>query len=156
MGIPTATGTRAKPSPAQAKARWTRIFLAELAATSNVSAAARKAKVATSTVYELRRGDAGFNRAWQAALLEGYDNLELELLARLRGGEIKPAAGAKKGVRAFDNATALRLLTAHRDSVARERAVRDNDDAEAILAGLNAKLDRMRERALRGNADDGE
>ena len=132
-----------------------RSFLATLAETSNVTAAAKKAGVATSTVYELRRVDAAFNRAWQVALCEGYDNLELDLLARLRTGEVKPAAGAKRGVRAFDNATALRLLTAHRESVARERAVRDNDDADAILASLEAKLDRMRERATGlGTAED--
>ena len=155
--VPTgrATTARAKASltsarRASAKAKWVRVFLAELAATSNVSAAARKAKVDTWAVYQLRRDDAEFRRHWQAALLEGYDNLELDLLGRLRSGEIKPAAGAKKGVRAFDNALALRLLMAHRDSVARVRASRDNEDADAILASLNAKLDRMREQAQRG------
>ena len=130
------------------KAKWCRVFLGHLAETSNVTAAARKAKVATSTVYELRRIDAEFNRKWQVALCEGYDNLELDLLARLRSGELRPAAGAKKGVRAFDNATSLRLLTAHRESVARERAIRDDEDADAILASINAKIDRMRERSL--------
>ena len=72
-------------------------FLAELANSSNVSAAARKGKVDTSTIYERRRKDAEFNREWQVALCEGYDNLELETLFRLRIGEIEPAAGAKKG-----------------------------------------------------------
>ena len=37
---------------------------------------------------------------------------------------IKPAVGAKKGTRVFDNATALRLLVVHRESVARQQAVR--------------------------------
>jgi len=139
------------------KAKWCRVFLGHLAETSNVTAAARKAKVATSTVYELRRLDAEFYRKWQIALCEGYDNLEFDLLARLRSGELRPAAGAKKGVRAFDNATSLRLLTAHRESVARERAIRDDEDADAILASINAKIDRMRERSLaaREHHDDG-
>jgi len=144
IGVPAKAAAAQRPS----KAKWTRLFLAHLAETSNVSASAKKAGVGTSTVYELRRADAEFNRKWQVALCEGYDNLELDLLARLRVGEIRPAPGAKKGVRSFDNATALRLLTVHRESVARERAIRDDEDADAILATINTKLDRMRERAL--------
>jgi hypothetical protein len=128
--------------------QWSKKFLAELAATSNVSAAARKAGIGTGTAYEARRINPEFNRAWQQALCEGYDHLEMELLARLRGGEVKPAAGAKRGVRAFDNATAFRLLAAHRDSAARQRAVRNHEDAEAIIASINAKLEQMRQRRL--------
>jgi hypothetical protein len=136
-------------------AGWSRSFLAELAATCNVAAAARKAGVTTATVYDARRNDAGFARKWQAALSEGYDNLELELLHRLRSGELKPPATRKKAVRTFDNANALRLLAAHREAAAQQRAIRDNDDAEAILAGLNAKLERMRERALAAKRGEG-
>ena len=77
----------------------------------------------------------------------------MELLRRLRTGELKPVVGTKR-TRAFDNATALRLLTVHRETVARERAVRDNEDADAILASINAKLDRMRERALAARSGD--
>ena len=130
-----------------------RLFLGELAATSNVSAAARLAGVSTFIVYETRRSNPEFNHAWREALCEGYDHLEMALLFRLRAGEIKPATGAKRGVRQFDNATSLRLLTAHREAVAQQRAVRDNEDAETILASLNAKLERMRERSLAANAE---
>ncbi|HZU62737.1 MAG TPA: hypothetical protein VFF98_03555 [Novosphingobium sp.] len=137
---------RAVPAGKGVRSQWRRVFLAELAATSNVSAAARKARVSTTKAYELRRADPAFARAWRAALCEGYDHLEMELLRRLRCGEIKPAAGARRSARAFDNATALRLLTAHRETVARERAVQGEEDADAILASINAKLDRMRER----------
>ena len=70
----------------------------------------------------------------------------MELLRRLRDGEIKPAAGAKKGTRTFDNATALRLLAAHRESAARQRAIRSNEDSEAIIQSINAKLETMRQR----------
>lgn len=151
-----AAGTSRTTTPAFRT--WSRRFLAELAATSNVSAAARAAGITTFTAYEVRRTNAEFNRAWQRALCEGYDHLELELLRRLREGEIKPAAGAKKGTRTYDNATALRLLAAHRDSVARERAMRDDEDAEAVVASLNAKLELMRQRdlAARGESDDDE
>ena len=127
---------------------WSRKFLAELAATSNVTAAARKAGIHTAQAYEARRTRPEFNRAWQQALCEGYDHLEMELLARLRGGEVKPAAGAKRGVRAFDNANAFRLLAAHRETAARYRAIRSNQDGEAIVQSINAKLEAMRQRRL--------
>jgi hypothetical protein len=137
---------------------WSRTFLEELAATSNVSAAARAAGIHPSTAYEARRKRADFNRRWQEALCEGYDHLEMELLHRMRTGEIKPAKDAKRGVRSFDNATAFRLLLAHRDSAARQRAVRSNEDREQILLSINAKLERMRERRLAAarEADDGD
>ena len=72
----------------------------------------------------------------------------MELLRRLRDGEIKPAAGAKKGTRTFDNATALRLLAAHREAAARQRAIHSNQDSEAIIQSINAKLEVMRQRRL--------
>lgn len=131
-----------------ARPKWMKPFLAELANTSNVSAAARAGKVDTSTVYERRRKDAEFAREWQVALCEGYDNLEMETLFRLRSGEIKPAAGAKKGVRQFDNALALRLLLAHRDSATRERATRAHENVIEVRAAIDAKIDEMRERVL--------
>ena len=121
-------------------ARWSKVFLAELAATSNVSASALKARVSTSTAYETRRQNPEFNREWQRALCEGYDHLEMELLHRLRSGEVKPAGTAKRGKRSFDNATAFRLLAAHRESATRQRAIRSNEDAEGIVLSINAKL----------------
>ena len=127
---------------------WSKIFLAELAATSNVTASAKKAVVHTSQAYEARRVKPEFNRAWQQALCEGYDHLEMELLARLRSGEVKPAAGAKRGIRAFDNATAFRLLAAHKDAATRQRAVRSHEDAEVIIHSINDKLEQMRQRRL--------
>jgi len=123
---------------------WSAEFLGALAETSNVTAAAKRAGIATSTAYDARRASAAFNRVWQKALCEGYDNLELELLDRLRKGEVKPASGARRGTRSYDNATAFRLLVAHRESAARQRAVRDDEDTEAILLSINAKLETIR------------
>ena len=128
--------------------KWMTRFLGELANTSNVSASARKAKVDTSTVYERRRKDAGFAREWQIALCEGYDNLEMDLLHRLRTGEIKVTAGARRGVRQFDNATAFRLLVAHRESATRERSMRAHEDTQTVRAAIDAKLEEMRERVM--------
>jgi len=48
------------------------------------------------------------------------------------------------------------LLSAHRETVARERACQDEQDADAILASIDAKIDRMRARwlaAKEGNSD---
>ncbi|WP_174522615.1 hypothetical protein [Novosphingobium lentum] len=144
---PRKPARRPKPTP-----KWVRPFLAALADTSNVSAAARKAGIATSAVYERRRADSDFNRRWQVALCEGYDNLEMELLHRLRTGEVKVALGARKGSRSFDNATALRLLAAHRDSTTRSRALRDNVDAATIRASIDRKVAEMRDRVLAAKA----
>ena len=139
-----ATTDRAAPS----FAKWSKTFLSELAATSNVSAAARKAGIQTARAYEARRTSAEFSRKWQQALCEGYDHLEMELLARLREGEIRPAANARRGVRIFDNAVSLRLLAAHRESAARGRAIRSNEEAEVIVHSINASLEQMRRRLL--------
>ncbi|MGF7154442.1 hypothetical protein [Novosphingobium gossypii] len=127
---------------------WRRVFLAELAATSNVAASARAAGINTAQAYEARRADPEFYREWQEALCEGYDLLELNLLHRLREGEIKPAPGAKRGTRVFDNATALRLLVAHRDSATRQRAVIENRNSEAIIDAINAKIEKIKQRRL--------
>jgi hypothetical protein len=127
---------------------WSPAFLRELAATSNVSAAARKARVPSTLVYATRRANPEFNRQWRQALCEGYELLEMDLLLRMRFGELKPAPGAKRAGRTYDNAIALRLLGAHKDTVSRQRAVRTNEDSETILLSINAKLERIRQQAI--------
>ncbi|MBB4860058.1 hypothetical protein HNO88_003396 [Novosphingobium chloroacetimidivorans] len=134
--------SRALRTPADK--RWYAVFLAHLATTSNVAASARAADVSPTKVYDARRRDPDFYRAWQEALCEGYEHLEMALVQRLRDGEIKPASGAKRGTRVFDNATALRLLVAHRDSVVRQQALRDVEDTGAILERINVRIDRLR------------
>lgn len=120
---------------------WRAQFLARLAETSNVSQAAADAQISLSWVYQTRREDRQFARAWQSALCEGYDNLEMALLQRLLAGESKDGDGRK-----YDNATAFRLLMAHKDSASREKAQRDNESEEEILASIKAKLAAMRNR----------
>ncbi|WP_421850375.1 hypothetical protein [Novosphingobium sp.] len=132
--------------------KWADVFLAALSDTSNVAAAARAALIDVSTAYSRRRQDHEFYRAWQTALCEGYDNLEMELLCRLRTGEVKPAAGAKKGTRSFDNATAFRLLAVHRDATTRERAQRNHTTAEEIRAAIDRKVDELRRRVTEAKA----
>ena len=120
---------------------WRSQFLATLAETSNVSAAAREAGVNPSRAYKVRREETAFRAKWYEALLEGYDLLELETLHRLRMG-----VDAGKEDRKFDIANALRILMMHRETVARERALRNHGDEESVLAELNARLDGMRAR----------
>jgi hypothetical protein len=130
------------------RAVWMRHFLAALAERSNVTFAAEMAAIKPALAYKVRREDPEFARRWQGALCEGYDNLEFELLDRLRNGVVSDDKGRK-----FDNAVALRLLAAHRESVARERALRDNEDAAAVVAAIDAKIDAMRQRALAAGKD---
>ena len=131
---------------------WQDTFLGELAQTSNVAGAARKAGVDSSTVYKTRRSEPEFYRAWQEALAEGYDNLEMDLLRRLRIGEMT-GGGPTKSRRKYDNAIAFRLLSAHREAVGRQRALRANEDEDAIIASINEKLEKMRQRQITMQAD---
>jgi len=64
----------------------------------------------------------------------------------LREGEIRPAAGARRGVRNFDNTVALRLLAAHREARDREHAVRANVTAAELRASINRKIAAVRAR----------
>jgi len=118
---------------------WRGLFLDKLAETSNVAAAAREAGINPSRAYKVRRCEPDFARQWYEALLEGYEHLELETLHRLR-------MGTGKDDPKFDIGNALRLLALHKETVARERALRDDEDEDAILASLDAKIEAMRAR----------
>lgn len=119
--------------------QWRSAFLAALAETSNVSASAERAGVKPRVVYELRRENAEFAAKWRAALYEGYTNLEMEVLGYLRDPD-----PAKK----MDVASALRLLAAHKESVAREEAQRANVSAADVRASLARKVEALRQQVL--------
>ncbi len=122
---------------------WITLFLNELAETSNVKAACIAANVSQSLVYKTRRDEPDFAARWYAALAEGYDNLEMELLGRLREGRLEEvdADGTK---RKFDIGTAFRCLIAHRETVGRERGRQSLADEVATMKSINAKIDEMR------------
>ena len=160
-------GARATPTGRNSGRDKRRIerFLAELAATSNVAAAAALAEMSVGNMYRLRRTDPAFALRWYAALAEGYDNLEMELLQHLRGHDGDGGKGGETGKggeegetpaeapkRKLDVATALRCLTAHRESVAREKGRRALAVEVATIAGINAKIDAMRARARESDA----
>jgi hypothetical protein len=150
MGKPKTAGRAAARAVAEKPLReWARPFLAALAETSNVKRAAKEAGLnGTAQVYDARRTNRAFARDWQTALAEGYDNLEIELLGRLREGEIKRASGAKTGVRTYDNATAFRLLTVHREARAKEQARRTNVSAAEVRASIDRKLAALKAKVL--------
>ncbi len=118
---------------------WRDLFLDILGETSNVREAARRAGVNPSRAYKIRREDPGFAEQWHKALIEGYAHLEMETLYRLRTGT---AADDNK----FDLGSALRLLSMHKETVARERALRGEESEDDILASINAKIAAMRAR----------
>jgi len=132
------------PGGERASDDWRAKFLETLSRTSNVSAAARAARIDASVVYRTRKTDPEFARSWFDALCDGYDMLELELLRRLRLGDCENPAAKRK--RKFDNATAFRLLAVHRDTVGKMRASQAQVNEEDIIASINAKLDLMRDR----------
>lgn len=150
MAAKPCNGRRASTSSAKCPSypEWSKKFLEMLAETSNVTASAKHAGIDKGKAYDARRKRPEFHRLWNQALCEGYELLEMELLQRLRTGEIKRAPGSKIGVRTFDNATALRLLGAHKDTVGRQRAIRSHADAEALIQGINQKLEAIRQRRL--------
>jgi hypothetical protein len=121
---------------------WRAEFLAALAETSNVGAASAAAGVPPAHPYKVRAEDPEFARLWRAALLEGYEHLEMDVLHRLRFGEPKDAEVK------FDNASALRLLGLHRETVLRERAMRESEDLGPVRAAIDAKLEQLRQKVI--------
>jgi len=156
IGAATARKTTDRGSKAAARGSgWRAPFLEALAETSNVTAAAKQAGVPARTAYKRRRTDAQFAGRWLQALHEGYDHLEMELLGYLRD----PAPKRK-----MDVAAALRLLGAHRDTVERHRALREEEDEQATFESIDRFLADMRQRRIAnqavlaerdGSADDG-
>lgn len=122
----------AKPAPLQ----WRRTFLDKLAETSNVTASALEALISVREAYRTRREDATFAADWRAALFEGYANLEMEVLGYLRDPDPQ---------RKMDVAAALRLLGAHKDTIAAERATRANVSAAEVRASIERKVEIFRQ-----------
>ena len=120
---------------------WRRIFLVALGQSSDIAAACKVARVPVELAYSARREEPDFAIAWRRALLEGYENLELETLFYLRTGQ-PPSTEGK-----FDVLNAIRLIKGQADAAARERAARIEDDDQEVLDSIDRMLDGMRERA---------
>lgn len=159
-------GSTAKPRKRKAKAKnipanWTAerrtVFLAELAATSNVTKSAAAAGMSDAQVYAERRRNAGFRDAWTEALSEGYARLEFMMLERANDalsvtGKVTDEQLATSKMHEYSNKLAMSLLTAHRALVREARsgaapARHTPNRAAGSKARLIAKLDEMRARS---------
>lgn len=134
--------------PGAVSPRWRETFINTLAETSNISASAQVAGVTTSRVYAERRRNPDFLRRWGEALCEGYEHLEMEVLYRLRLRDEKDQQAASK----YDFGTALKLIQAHKETVARERALRGNRSEQEVLDSIDAMIDEMRARSIANGA----
>ncbi|MDE2435560.1 MAG: hypothetical protein KGM49_04815 [Sphingomonadales bacterium] len=122
---------------------WRTYFLDHLVITSNVTASAKEAGVSISRVYRTRQDDPDFARDWRVALVQGYENLEMELLCHLRNASPD---------RKMDVANCIRLLASHRAEVARQRALEDNCSEQDVLESIDAMIEDMRQRAAANSA----
>jgi hypothetical protein len=148
---------RAKPGASVWTADKRTTFLAELAATSNVTKSAKAARMTDSHVYAERRRNPGFRDAWTDALSEGYARLEFMMLERANEalsvkGKVSDERLATNKMHEYSNKLALNLLTAHRALVreARSGAVPSRHTPNRVAgskARLIAKLDEMRSRS---------
>ncbi len=127
---------------------WRKPFLETLAATSSLARAAEAARITPARAHEARRTDPEFARAWQAAIAESYLNLELEVIRRMREGDLKTPDGDK-----FDFANAIRLIAAHRDHAGRagQGEVRNVSIAE-VRASIERKIEEAERQVARRKA----
>lgn len=99
---------------------WKPDFLAALAESPNVSAAAKAARVSRVTVYAHRKGDPAFAEAWDDALNQSTDTLIGEMYRRAVHGVDKPVyqQGVQVGsVREYSDTLAIFLAKSHRREV---------------------------------------
>jgi hypothetical protein len=132
-------------------------FLAELAATSNVTKSAMAAGMSDAQVYIERRRNLGFRDAWTDALSEGHARLECMMLERASDAMSDTGAATDEKVAVnkmheYSNKLALNLLTAHRALVreARSGAAPSRHSPNRVAGSkvrLIAKLDEMRARS---------
>lgn len=120
---------------AASNAGWKTAFLENLAASSNVSASAAAVNVPLATVYRTRRKEPAFAESWRQALFEGYEHLELEVLAHLRGQHTG---------RPIDIANAIRQLAAHGKTIREMRSLEADIDETEVLDSIDALIERIR------------
>ena len=131
-------------------------FLRALAATGNVSAAARAAGIARATAYAARGGDADFAVAWAAALEDAVDALELEARRRAMVGVDTPHYyGGKVAGRVikYSDSLLMFLLRAHRPERYREVVDGGRDGEAAAWPDARARLAARLERLTQEPAD---
>ena len=106
------------------KPPWRPIFLAQLAATGNVSIAAQKASITRTHTYTTRYKDEDFAAQWDEAMQVAVDALEAEARRRAVEGVDEPVY--YKGqlidtIKKYSDNLLITLLKAHRPEKFRER-----------------------------------
>lgn len=125
------------------RARKKRAFLKNLSETGNVSEAARKARIARSHAYQIRRQDTDFARSWDEALDMAVDLLEAEARSRAVEGVEQPRFHQGKicgTVRKYSDSLLMFLLRAHRPETFREGRDGGAEDLGHRLEGARQKL----------------
>lgn len=125
---------------------WKKAFLAALAKSPNVSAAARKARIARAAVYEARE-DEPFAKAWDDALASAIDDAEGEMYRRAVKGTRKPVyqGGVKVGeIQEYSDTLLIFLLKAHKPEKYRERM---QIDVNALDSAITDELARVASRS---------
>ena len=114
----------AKPSRREISQRKREAFIEHLGQTCNVSLSAERVGVAFSTFYKIRQRDAAFAAAWQRALDDGYQRLEMGLLQAAlavvegrRAGEDESDAAKSPVIEPMTMDQAMRVLGRHEGSV---------------------------------------
>lgn len=120
------------------------LFLEELARTGNVSAAARAADRTRQAFYAHRDVDEAFSEAWEDAIHQATDRLELEARRRAHDGVEEPVfyQGIEVGtVRKYSDTLMIQLLKAHhpahRNTINHKHAIGGDPDAPPV-AGVAA------------------
>ena len=94
-------------------------FLDHVAATCNVTDAARLVGMGESGAYRIRRIDPAFSELWKQAIDAGYDRLRAMLVARAMGPmKIEIGETPAPDISAMDTDLALRLVEHHGRTVA--------------------------------------
>jgi hypothetical protein len=125
-------------------------FLGALAATCNVAAACRSARVGRTTVDTHRRKNAAFRARWAEAVSDAYGRLELVMLERMMNGTVTTrtrADGSVDKVHQYPNAIALQLLRLHRAGAAEAAVEHDPVDIEEVRERLLRRIERLQARA---------
>jgi hypothetical protein len=131
------------------------VFLAHLAETLNVSAAAKVAGIARARVYEERQKSDGFRLEWHEAQCAAYDRLNAQVYAEAS----RPATGRIKDMTLKEKQLKMRLamslLTRHGPTVLGPAPTPAHPglprDAKSVRKRLEARFAKMRERM---NEDD--
>ena len=149
--------TRRKGGGAQVRAEkggWTKprreAFLAELARTANVRASAASVGLTFQSGYALRQRDPVFADAWERAVCEAYETVEMLLLERSIVGLAGEAAasGDASHLEKLSERGMLALLNQHRQTVRDRRARAETLSGVEILRREEAARERLEKKLL--------